>query len=133
MNRPKVNSWATFFFTLNVLGCLAFFAWAIVDGWFPSEKVLLKHPDPSDPFYLFNQTLAFAMVPITLIAAVPAWVLIKKKKAPWVWTTVLVYISMGILNNPLIYILLLVFWIKQPNKEYYGHYTKPQPPLSPSG
>ena len=127
MNRPKINSWATFFFTLNALGCFAFLAWAIKDGWFPSELVLAKHQESTDTFYLFNKTLSFVMIPISVISVFPALLLLKKKRASWVWTTILVFISMGILNNPIICILLLVFWIKQPNKEYYGHYTKPQP------
>ena len=127
MNRPKVNSWATFFFILNVLGFVGMFAWAIADGWFPSEKVLLKHPDLADPFYTFNKSLAFTSIPIILIAAIPAWILLKKRREPWAWTTVLIYISLGILNSPLVYILLLVYWIKAPNKAYYGKLKLPQP------
>lgn len=36
---------------------LALFAiWFIKDGWFPTEAILEKHPDPSDSYYLFNKS-----------------------------------------------------------------------------
>ena len=45
--------------TIGFAGVLfAFSAWAVRDGWFPSEKVLQKHPDPSSGFYLFNKVMA---------------------------------------------------------------------------
>ena len=119
MKRPSVNGWAAFFLTINTLMWVALFAWAIVDGWFPSDAVLAKYPDPSDPFYAFNKTLAVITVPIIVIAAFPVWLLIKKKRAPWVWTTVLVYICLGLMSSLLIHVLLLVFWLKESNKAYY--------------
>jgi hypothetical protein len=39
---------------------LAIGIWAVKDGWFPSDAVLLKHPlDKDTNFYLFNKSLAF--------------------------------------------------------------------------
>ena len=39
---------------------LAIGLWAVKDGWFPSDAVLVKHPlDTDTNFYLFNKSLAF--------------------------------------------------------------------------
>ena len=127
MNRPKINSWAKFFFILNALVFLGLMAWAIKDGWFPSERVLVKHPNPTDQFYAFNKMLTFMVIPFFIINAYPAWLLIKKRREPWVWTTLLVFICLNLFNSLLIYSPLLIFWIKNNNKEYYGKLKYPQP------
>ncbi len=41
--------------------------WAVMDGWFPSDGVLIKHPDMTDGFYLFNKSLAILMLVGTII------------------------------------------------------------------
>ena len=127
MNRPKVNSWVTFFFTFQALVFLGLMAWAIKDGWFPSERVLAKHPNSIDQFYEFNKSLAVFMIPLSLISAVPAWLLLKKKREQWVWTTLLVFICLNLFNSLIVFIPILIFWIKDNNKEYYGKLKNPQP------
>jgi hypothetical protein len=51
------------FFAVSVV-LLAVGLWSLKDGWFPSEKVLKKHPiwdaqGQLDHFYTFNRSLAF--------------------------------------------------------------------------
>jgi hypothetical protein len=41
---------------------LVFGLWCVMDGWFPSEEVLAKHPPGEDSFYLFNKSLAILML-----------------------------------------------------------------------
>ena len=120
MNRPKVNSWAKFFLIFQSLVFLGLIAWAIKDGWFPSEAVLAKHPDPLDPFYAFNKSVVFIMTPLTIISVLPAWLLLQKKREPWVWTTLLVFVCLNLVNSLIVYLPILIFWIQGNNKEYYG-------------
>ena len=72
------------------------------------------------------------MTPFTLIAVVPAWLLLKKKREPWVWTTLIVFICLNLFNSLIVFLPILIFWIKDNNKEYYGKLKNPQPPLSPT-
>jgi hypothetical protein len=47
-------------FLLWAIILLAIGLWAVKDGWFPSDSVLLKHPlDTDTNYYLFNKSLAF--------------------------------------------------------------------------
>ncbi len=94
--------------------------WAVKDGWFPSEKVLIRHPETEDQFYIFNQLLAYVSGVLAIIATFPAWLVVFGKRKSWVWTTALVFIALGIPNNLLMGIPILIFWIKDDNKEYYG-------------
>jgi len=120
MNKPKVNNWATAYFILNLLPILLMCFWAIADGWFPSDKVLLKHPLSDDNFYLFNKSLAAFTGTFCILATIPIWILALCKRKPWVWITTLVFIAIGITNNPFMGIPILIFWIKDNNKKYYG-------------
>lgn len=94
--------------------------WAVADGWFPSEKVLLKHPASDDAFYLFNQSLAVFTATLCVVATSPIWIMAFGKRRSWVWVTTLVFIAIGITSNPFMGIPILIFWIKDNNKEYYG-------------
>jgi hypothetical protein len=46
---------------------LIFAVWFVWDGWFPSERVLEKHPDPQDHFYLFNKSVAILLLVGTVV------------------------------------------------------------------
>lgn len=49
-------------FLIWSIGLALLCAWAIKDGWFPSESVIEKHGLPAegkDSFYLFNRSLTF--------------------------------------------------------------------------
>lgn len=55
----KVHVEGTKKFLMWALVLLAVGIWAIMDGWFPSDAMLLKHPlDKDTNFYLFNKSLA---------------------------------------------------------------------------
>lgn len=107
MKRPGVNNWAIVYFILNLLPVLMMTAWAVKDGWFPSEKVLLKHPDPADAFYLFNQSLAVFTAFCCAIGTLPVWIMAIGKRKPWIWTTLLVFIALSLSGNPLMGIPIL--------------------------
>ena len=49
-------------FLIWSIGLALLCAWAVRDGWFPTEAKIVKHGTPSEPldsFYLFNKSLAF--------------------------------------------------------------------------
>lgn len=117
--RPKVNAWANFFFCSTLLAIVGLCLWAFADGWFPGEMVLKKHPEPQDEFYAFNKILAITLFPFIFIFAVPVWILMAKKREPWAWTTILVYIVLCFAPSIIWLIPFLIFWIKPNNKAYY--------------
>lgn len=49
-------------YLIIALCMLVFGLWCVMDGWFPSEEVLAKHPPGEDSFYLFNKSLAILML-----------------------------------------------------------------------
>ncbi|MDF7801772.1 hypothetical protein P4C99_20000 [Pontiellaceae bacterium B1224] len=120
MKRPQVHIWTGIYFAMGTLPLLLMCFWSIADGWFPSEPVLAKHPDPADNFYLFNKSLAYATALLTLLSSAPFWILVLGKKKSWIWMTLLVFIALGISGNPLFGIPILIFWLKDNNKAYYG-------------
>lgn len=121
LKRPPVHIWTIIYFFLGTGVFLFLCLWSIKDGWYPSERVLVKHPDPSDSFYAFNQSLAIATGILTLVATLPAWLVIFGGRNSWVWMATLIFIALGIPNNLLMGIPVLVFWIKDRNKRYYGY------------
>lgn len=127
MKRPRVHIWTFIYFFLGTASFLFLCLWSIKDGWFPSEIVLRKHPDPSDHFYLFNQSLSVYSGVLFLLATIPIWIMAFGKSRSWVWITTLVFIALGIPNNPLMGIPVLIFWVKDRNKEYYGQLPRPHP------
>jgi len=120
MEKPRVNFWAVFYFSLWTVPMLILCIWSIRDGWFPSEKILLKHPYPADTFYAFNKTLSVISGGFSFLATTPIWIWAFGGRKPWVWTTTLVFIAIGLANNPIMGIPILLFWIKENNKAYYG-------------
>ena len=120
MKRPQLHIWTTLYFFLNAIPFLLLCLWAIKDGWFPSEKVLMKHPESDSEFYIFNQTMAYFCGTMAILSTLPAWIVILGKRKPGIWITVLIFIALGIPNNPLIGIPILILWIKDYNKAYYG-------------
>ncbi|NCC51407.1 MAG: hypothetical protein EOM20_09350 [Spartobacteria bacterium] len=58
----KYNVPGTKKYLITAVVMLVLCIWAVLDGWFPSEKVLERHPDPTDGFYLFNKSLAIIML-----------------------------------------------------------------------
>lgn len=52
--------------------------------------------------------------------SIPAWILLLADRKPWVWTATLIFLSLGICGNPLMGIPILIFWVHDSNKEYYG-------------
>lgn len=106
--------------------------WAIKDGWFPSEKVLIRHPETDANFYLFNQSLTYISGVLTIVATAPAWIVIFGKNKSWVWMTTLIFIALGIPNNLVMGIPILIFWIKDNNKEYYGKLNNPNQRVDPT-
>lgn len=125
MKRPHVHIWTIIYFILSTAPFVFFCLWAIKDGWFPSEKVLMKHPESDEQFYVFNQSLAYFSGVLTLVATTPAWIVIFGKRKSWVWMTTLIFIALGIPNNLLMGIPILIFWIKDNNKEYYEKLNNP--------
>ena len=119
MKRPQVHIWTIIYFILGTAPFLFLCLWAIKDAWFPSEIVMQKHPDPFDHFYLFNKSLSVFSGVLVLLATIPIWIMALGKRKPWVWITTLVFIAIGITNNPLMGIPILIFWIKDNNKAYY--------------
>lgn len=126
MKRPNVHIWTIVYFFLNLAPFLLLCLWAVKDGWFPSERVLLKHPDPIDHFYAFNQSLAVISAGLALLATTPIWIMVFGKRKSWVWLTTLVFIALGIPNNPLVGVPVLIFWINDKNKAYYGKLSLPE-------
>ncbi len=120
MKRPQVHVWAFVFFSAGVIPLILICAWAIRDGWFPTERILEKHPDPSDNFYAFNYWLAIITGGLIPLMLTPIWIMAFAKRRPWAWTTTLIFIALGIMGNPVCFIPLLVFWVKDDNKAYYG-------------
>ncbi len=122
MKRPNVHAWAIVHFILETAPFLLLYLWAVKDGWYPSEKVLAKHPDPADAFYAFNQSLAFVCGILSLLAIlIPTGLLLLGPRRPWMWTAMLVVIALSIPYDPLIGILVLILWLKESNKAYYAH------------
>jgi multidrug resistance efflux pump len=76
--------------------------------------------EPADTFYVFNKTLTLLSGILAALATIPAWIVIFGKNKSWVWMTTLIFIALGIPNNLLLGIPVLIFWIKNNNKEYYG-------------
>ena len=130
MKRPQVHIWTILYFLLGTAPFLLLCLWAVKDGWFPSEKVLMKHPDPSDHFYSFNQSLAVISGLLAFAATLPAWIVILGKQKSWVWMTTLVFIAIGMTQNALLGIPILIFWIRDSNKSYYGQ-VQQQAEMSP--
>jgi len=80
----------------------------------------MKHPDPADTFYAFNKTLSVISGGFSFLATTPIWIMVFGGRQPWVWTTTLVFIAIGLVNNPIMGIPVLLFWVKENNKTYYG-------------
>lgn len=116
-----MHIWTIIYFFLGTSVFLFLCLWSVKDGWYPSEKVLMKHPDPADTFYTFNQTLAYVTGLLTLAATLPAWLVIFGGRKSWVWMATLIFIALGIPNNLLMGIPVLVFWVKDGNKKFYGY------------
>ena len=56
--KPHIEGTKSFLMWAVIL--LVIGLWAVKDGWFPSDSVLLKHPlDKDTNVYLFNKSLAF--------------------------------------------------------------------------
>ena len=120
MKKPGVNIWALIYYLLILVPVFLMGLWAVKDGWFPSERVLLKHPDSTDPFYSFNQLLAYFCGLFVLVGILPIGLMLSGPRKPWVWTALLIFICFGFLINPLAGIPILLYWIKENNKQYYG-------------
>jgi hypothetical protein len=120
MKRPQVHIWAIIYFIFGTASFLFLCLWAIRDGWFPSERVLWEHPDSTDSFYGFNKSLAVISGVLTIFTAIPAGIIILGKRKSWVWMTILIFIALGIPIFPLMGIPVVIFWIMEKNKEYYG-------------
>jgi multidrug resistance efflux pump len=82
------------------------------------EVVMLV--EPADTFYAFNKTLALLSGILAALATIPAWIIIFGKNKSWVWMTALIFIALGIPNNLLMGVPILIFWVKKNNKAYYG-------------
>ena len=120
MNRPSINIVVQFFSVVATLMMLALCVWAIRDAWFPTEIILQKHPDPNDHFYLVNRQLTFFAGALSVVAFLPALIISKGEGKPWVWNTILALLIISIFGNPILGIILLIFWVKEKNKQYYG-------------
>jgi hypothetical protein len=91
----------------------------------PRRDGLKKHPDPQGEFYAFNKILAITLFPFIFIFAVPVWILMAKKREPWAWTTILVYIMLCFSPSIIWLIPFFIFWIKPNNKAYYEKISIP--------
>jgi hypothetical protein len=58
IDKPLITKIVRVMFVIGCFLATIFCIWAIRDGWFPSDAVLRRHPDPSDTFYLFNKSFA---------------------------------------------------------------------------
>jgi len=94
--------------------------WAIFDAYFPTEEVLLKHPNPDDPFYMFNKTLAFISPFIGIFHFWMAKKLFRPHGSKRSWIVVLLmYIFYSIIAPIPISLPVLFIWCSKTNKKYH--------------
>jgi hypothetical protein len=117
--RPTVNIWFIAYGWFLVAYLLLFAAWCIRDGWVPSQAVLELHPETTDGFCMFNRVLSLVMIMMTAGAAIPVVLVQIRKRARWVWIVGIVYLSLSLGICLPLGIPVLVFWVLDPNREYY--------------
>ena len=120
MNRPAVNIVVQFFAAVSMFIMLALCVWAIRDGWFPTEAILIRHPDPDDMFYLYNRQLALWSGVLAIVSITPIALISRGGGRPGVWNLILGLLILSALVNPLVGIILIIFWCQQNNRAYYG-------------
>lgn len=119
MNKPPINNVVKVLFYISGILWGFICVWAIRDGWFPTEKILLKHPSPNDNFYTINKIFA-VMCPFCAALFV---LLARKLNRPYgskfVWFAVtIISLAYALFMSP-VALIVLAFWFSKNNRKYH--------------
>lgn len=118
LERPRVIVW--FFrwcwlaLLVNFLAC----AWSLKDGYFPSESILEKYPDPTLPYYVYNKVMGWAFLIFSILFAAP----LALKSRPITYLIGWGMFALLLLNVPMgtmIAIAFITYWRKPETREYF--------------
>ena len=129
MKRPATNNWIIIPLIIVLSMNLFLAAWCIRDAFFTPQEILDKHPDKSDPYYIFNMGFLIYTSVISLMSAIAISMIILRKRTSWVWNFVLIVFALFVVElftqgmKSLPFFLLvgvsMYFWFSPKNRHWY--------------